>query len=111
MIKYATIDGYKNFGEISMFSHLYQFMQENKETPMTILIHAYECKPKVFKGYIFNKDKTYRSIPLENSEKKTIDNYVGDSEQVEFNEFIKGTIAEEYYSCFTTNNSKELVDR
>jgi hypothetical protein len=100
MIKYASIDGYKNLGEIELFSHLYQFMEKGKETPMTILIHAYECETKFFKGYVFNNTKTYKSIPLTELEIKEIEKYTGTGQQVDFLKFIIGTIVEDYYKDF-----------
>lgn len=104
MIKYADIKGYKNLGEIQLFSHLYQFIEIDKDTPMTILIHAYECDVKIFKGYVFNKTNTYKSISLTNEEITSIEPYVGKINQVNFNEFIVGTIIEDYYKNF-----KEIV--
>lgn len=34
MIKYATIEGYRNIGEIQIFSHVYQFVENVEENPM-----------------------------------------------------------------------------
>jgi hypothetical protein len=101
MIKYAKIDGYNNLGEIQMFSHLYQFIENDKETPMIILIHAYEEDVKIFKGYVFNYTKTYKSVPINEAELNVIEQYVGKAKQIDFNEFIIGTIAEDYYEEFT----------
>ena len=55
MIKYVNIKGYINRGEIYPFSHYYQFIQNNDDTPIIILVHAYECETKVFKGYLFTE--------------------------------------------------------
>lgn len=101
MIKYMDLEGYRNLGELRMFSHLYMFREENKETPMIILIHAYECDAKVFKGYLFNKSKTFKTVELTNLEIEKLETYVGKLQQVSFNAFIKETIAEEEYSDFT----------
>ena len=100
MIKYVDIDGYKNLGEVQLFSHLYQFIETEKDTPMTILVHAYECDTKIFKGYVFDKTKTYKSVRLTEGELETIEGATGKAEQTDFPEFIKGTIAEEYYKEF-----------
>jgi hypothetical protein len=88
MIKYAEIDGYANCGEAAPFSHLYQFMENGKETPMTILIHGYDiCPAKVFKGYVFNKTRTHSSASLTEDEKTVLQQYIGEIEQVGFSEF------------------------
>lgn len=100
MIKYANIEGYNNLGEIQMFSHLYQFIERDKATPMIILIHAYECDTKVFKGYIFNSSQTYENIPLTDTEINQIEIYTGKLQQIDFKEFIVGTIAEASHKDF-----------
>ena len=101
MIKYAEIDGYKNLGEIEMLSHLYQFIEKDKPEPMVILIHAYESETRIFKGYLYNSTKTYRSVPLEDTEKAIIEIYTGKAEQVDFDKFIVGTILEAGYIGFS----------
>jgi hypothetical protein len=106
MIKYAEIDGYENLGELQMFSHLYQFIEKDKETPMIILIHAYECDTKVFKGYVFNETQTYNSIPLNNNEIEEIEKYTGKLEQVQFIKFIMGTIVEDSCKGFKESEIK-----
>jgi hypothetical protein len=100
MIKYVKIPGYTNLGEIQTFSHLYQFMENGKETPMTILVHAYECDTKIFKGYVFNKTGIYKSVPLTNDELSKIEQATGKAKQVDFKDFITGTIVEEFYKDF-----------
>ena len=123
MIKYANIEGYNNLGEIQMFSHLYQFRERDKATPMIILIHAYECDTKVFKGYIFNSSQTYENIPLTDTEINQIEVYTGriltedfslgrntekvegvcvydKLQQIDFKKFIVGTILEDLYEDF-----------
>jgi hypothetical protein len=59
MIKYAKINGYNGRGECGFDTHLYQWMEENKETPKIIFIRAYDVKPKAWCGYLFMKKKTY----------------------------------------------------
>ena len=100
MIKYVDISGYTNLGEVQMFSHLYQFMEKDKEIPMTILVHAYECGTKIFKGYVFNKTATYKSVPLTEEELSKIEWATGKVEQLDFKDFIVGTIAEDCYKDF-----------
>ena len=75
-------------------------MSEGKEIPITILVHAYECDTKIFKGYVFSKTSTYKSVPLTEEEISEIECATGKSEQVDFQEFIKGTILEEVYKDF-----------
>lgn len=88
MIKYAEIEGFANRGEISPFSHLYQFMEKGKEMPATILIHGYDlCPAKVFKGYVFNKTKTCFAVALTEEEKAVLQKWVGTIEQVSFSDF------------------------
>jgi hypothetical protein len=100
MIKYVDIPGYKNLGEAKMFSHLYQFIEDGKDTPMIILVHAYECDTKIFKGFAFLKTGTYKSVPLTEEEKLKIESATGEAEQINFLEFIKGTILEDSYKDF-----------
>ena len=102
MIKYANIKGYTNIGEVQLFSHLYQFREENKELPKIILIRAYDGDIKIFKGYIFDKTKTYESIPLIDLELSEIEKYTGHAKQFDFNEFIIGTVIEDYYKNYVT---------
>ena len=104
MIKYADVEGYKNLGEVQMFSHLYQFMEADKEIPMTILVHAYECETIMFKGFVFNQTKIYKSVPLTEAEITEIEKYTGRGKQVDFQDFITDTILEEYYKGFTCND-------
>lgn len=107
MIKYAKIEGYKNLGELGILSHLYSLIQVNKETPMIILIHAYEGNQQVFKGYVFNKTSTFKGVPLEAAEAAEIESIIGKFEQVEFLEFIKETLFEKEYSSFTEVKDEE----
>ena len=95
MIKYVDIPQYSNLGEAQLFSHLYQFMEKDKYVPMTILVHAYECATKIFKGFVFKKTCTYKSVLLTEEEKTKIEGATGEAEQVDFLEFIKGTILED----------------
>ena len=88
MIKYAEIKGYKNIGEIQMFSHVYQFVENVEENPKIILIHAYVGETKVFKGFLYNKTKTFINVKLLESEMKKIERWCGTLTQVGFDEFI-----------------------
>jgi hypothetical protein len=101
MIKYVEIDGYKNYGEVHPFSHLYQFVQDNTECPMIILVHAYDPPEKVFKGYLFNSDKTYQNIPLTSEESEKIEYATGKLEEVDFMDFFKDSSFEEQFKDYT----------
>jgi hypothetical protein len=108
MVKYAKINGYKNLGECGMFTHLYQWMEEDKETPMIILLHAYECKPQMFKGYLFCKTEKYQDIPILNDEINELKTLLGEEiKQCSFKDFIKGTVLEECYKTFTSLSMKD----
>ena len=100
MIKYVDIDGYKNLGEVQLFSHLYQFIETEKDTPMTILCTLMNATPRYSKAMCLTKTKTYKSVRLTEGELETIEGATGKAEQTDFPEFIKGTIAEEYYKEF-----------
>lgn len=100
MIKYANVLGYENLGEVQMFSHLYQMIEKDKETPMVILIHAYGNDDKIFKGYVFTKTKTTESVPLTEEERKAIEFCTGSLKQVPFKDFVTGTILEDGYADF-----------
>ncbi len=100
MVKYVDIPGYANCGETQMFSHLYQFMEKSKETPMTILVHAYECDTTIFKGYVFLKTSTYKNVPLTDDELKAIEFATGKAKQLNFPEFIIGTVCEDDFKDF-----------
>jgi hypothetical protein len=100
MIKYAEIEGYINLGEVKIFSHVYQLIEKDKDTPMVILIHAYECSTKIFKGFIFNKNQTYESIPLTDAELSEIEKLTGKAEQVDFKQFVIGTILEDVFKDY-----------
>lgn len=95
MIKYMNLPSYKNRGELYMFAHIYQFMglaEDVNGCRTTILVHAYDCPiATVFKGYVYDNDKTYSQIPLEELEKQELMKYVGELKELNFNEFIKGT--------------------
>lgn len=88
-------------GEIQLFSHLYQFVEQNTETPMVILIQAYDIPTaKVFKGYLFGKSETYKNIELSEDEIQILKEYVGEFKNVGFNEFISNTALEDYHKNF-----------
>lgn len=102
MIKYAEINGYKNLGECGMFTHLYEWIEKDKETPLVIIVHAYECKPKVFKGYIFNEIEKFQDVPVIDGELSEVEKFVGEKiEQCSFTDFIKGTLLEEDYGKYS----------
>ena len=101
MIKYVNIKGYINRGEIYPFSHYYQFIQNNDDAPIIILVHAYECETKVFKGYLFTNNKTFKSVPMVDEEIKEIEFATGKLTQVDFDEIIKESEFEENYSDFS----------
>lgn len=100
MIKYTNVNGYSNRGEIYPLTHYYQFMQEGVDSPMTILVHAYECEAKAFKGYLYNLTKTFKSIPMTNEEIGAIEKVTGKLTQIDFNEIIKGAEFEEAYAGY-----------
>lgn len=91
MIKYAKIEGFRNLGEVELFSHIYQFIELKKEHPKTILIEGYTHNPnKVFKGYVFRGKQTWDSVPLTPEEKEVIASCVGNIVEVDFTTFISG---------------------
>lgn len=100
MIKYAEIEGYRNLGEIQLFSHVYQFIENVEENPKIILIHAYECDTKVFKGFLYNKSGTFKSVELLENEIKKLENYCGKVTQVDFDKIIKETEFADLYKNF-----------
>ena len=100
MIKYAEIEGYRNLGEIQMFSHVYHFMENVEENPKIILIHAYEGDTKVFKGFLYNNSGTFKSVELLENETKKIENYCWKVTQVDFDEIIKETEFADLYKDF-----------
>ena len=100
MIKCSKIKGYKNLGEVQIFSHLYQFIEKDKDIPMVILVHAYEYDTQIFKGCLFSKTQTYKSVPLTEIETQEIEKWTGKVKQVNFNKFIIGTILEDNYKNF-----------
>lgn len=92
MIKYVDLPGYKNLGELGMFSHFYQFMQSGAETPITILLHAYEGDIKAFKGYLLHANKTFQSVPITPEERSTLEPFVGTITQVNLDELVAGSV-------------------
>ena len=66
---------------------------------MTILVHAMNATPRYSKAMCLTKQKL-TSVRLTEGELKTIEGATGKAEQTDFPEFIKGTIAEEYYKEF-----------
>ena len=100
MIIYAEIEGYRNLGEIQMFSHVYQFIENVEENPKIILIHAYVGETKVFKGFLYDNSKTFKSVNLLDNEIEEIEKYCGDATQIDFDEIIKETEFADLYKDF-----------
>jgi hypothetical protein len=96
VIKYAELNGYNNCGELGFCSHLYEFIQKDEETPIVILIHAFECPAEIFKGYVFNKTKSWKPVLLTDEERTKIEFYTGHITEVDFPKLVAGTIADEY---------------
>ena len=101
MIKYVNIPNYTKFREAGTGSHFYQSFEETEVPFQTILVHAYECHTKIFKGYLFSGDKKFVSVPLLDEEKKLIEEATGEAIQLNFMEFVKGTIVEDQCSEYT----------
>ena len=108
MIKYAERKDYKNVGEIQMFSHVYQFFENVEENPKIILIHAYDCDTKVFKGFLYDKSKTFINVDLLENETKKIEGYCGRVTQVGFDEFIKETQFADLYKDIKEQEEKDV---
>lgn len=100
MIKYAELPGYHNCGELIPFSHFYQFMQMGTDTPVIIVLHAYEGETKAFKGYLFHKKKTFENVPLTTEERKALNNFVGEITQVDLDELFSGSDFEKEISGY-----------
>ena len=64
MIKYLKLDGYRNMGECGTFSHVYQWVETGKKSPIIILVHTDVANAKAFKGYLYYKTKTFVDEPL-----------------------------------------------
>lgn len=82
MIKYLTITGYENCGELGMFSHIYEFIGKD-ENHIVLLIRAFDVsKAKVFKGRLLTKTKQYESrFPLTEEEKTSLENIIGEIQE------------------------------
>lgn len=104
MIKYLNIENYKNIGEIGMFSHIYQFVEQNKESPMVILVNTYDGNNNIFKGYLFLESKTFSGVKLTEYEKNKIEEYTGELDEISFDKLINNTIYKEEFKDFTENN-------
>lgn len=100
MIKYAELPGYRNCGELIPFSHFYQFIQNGADTPVTIVLHAYEGETKAFKGYLFHKKKTFENLPLTTEERKALNHFVGKITQVDLDELLSGSDFEKEISGY-----------
>lgn len=104
MIKYVSIEGYTNRGELYPFSHYYKFIQNNSDSPIIILVRAYEYATEVFKGYLFNSNKTFKSVPMTDDEIREIEQVTGKLTQVSFQDVIKGSRFEGAYLDFNEVN-------
>lgn len=100
MIKYAEIDGYQNRGDVGNFSHVYQFAERFATVRRIILVHAYEGRASVFKGYAYDKTKEFINDRLSAHEREVIEQHCGKFEQVGFDEFAKRTPLSSWYEEF-----------
>lgn len=88
MIKYANIENYIYAGEV--LPHVYQWRENIKILPTLILINAYTGEPKIFKGKVFNLDKTYTPVKINENELKEVEDIIGSPKvYTDFNEFMK----------------------
>lgn len=86
MLKYANVKGYYTVGEV--LHQVYQWIEKDVENPQIILVNAYECEPRLFKGYVFNKTNTYMPTEIIDGELEDINKIVGDVEIIkDFNLF------------------------
>ena len=107
MVKYSKIKGYITNGAIEIFSHLYQWVEEAKDNPIIILIHAYDGEPTIFKGYIYNKTKQYKPVDILDKELEDVEICVGKLKVLEFKEFIANTLLDsEFYHSFEILNKE-----
>jgi hypothetical protein len=108
MIKYLELEGYTNFGEVQMCSHVYQFRQKEVSCPIIILIYAY-AGSRIFKGLIFDKSKTYKTLQLTKTELTKIEEYTGKLKECDLEEFIKDTIVEEQLKNYVKTEEAQDV--
>lgn len=101
MIKYLKLDGYRNMGECGTFSHVYQWVETGKKSPIIILVHTDVANAKAFKGYLYYKTKTFVDVPLSDTEISEIEQYTGKIEQCTFTDFIRETPFEGEFDDFT----------
>jgi hypothetical protein len=101
------LENYNNIGEVAMFSHVYQFIEENKQTPIVILVNAYNGENNIFKGYLFNDSKTYKNESLTLYEKNKIEEYTGKLNEVGFAELIKNTVFKDEFTDYKERENKE----
>lgn len=107
MLKYTEIEDYRNIGEIQIFSHVYQFIENVEENPKIILIHAYECDAKVFKGFLYNNSRTFKSVDLSENEIEKLEEYCGKLTEVDFDDLIKETEFAEFYKDFKKQEEEQ----
>lgn len=100
MIKYIELKGYVNRGEVGMFSHVYQFIEKDTDTPMVIIIKAYDGNTKVFKGYLFMKNNTFEKVLLTEEEIIILEPCIGKINQKDIKEVLRGTDFEAQFENF-----------
>ena len=54
----------------------------------------------MLRGYAFSNQRVYKNVDLSKDEIEALKKYVRDIKQVDFKEFIKDTILEDYYMDF-----------
>jgi hypothetical protein len=92
MIKYHELEGYKNCGEIGMFSHVYEFWQI-KEPHRIILIRAFDVPvASVYKGVLLSDGRQYeKSQQLTYDEKESLEYLLGEIKECRFQDIFSGT--------------------
>ena len=51
----------------------------------------------MLRGYTFSNQRVYKNVDLSKDEIEVLKKYVRDIKQVDFKEFIRGTLLEDYY--------------
>lgn len=80
IVKYASIKGFKNLGEIH--HHLYQWIEKDVDEPSIILLRAYDTSPKIWLGKLFNGSNTYINLDPSILDLKEVNDALGDVELV-----------------------------
>lgn len=124
MLKYATIKGYTNIGELPFFSHLYQWLEtsetcevvsEGYKLRKVILISAYKTTPfEYWVGYLVKmRANIYLNLPQEDIDLEEVSNLLGEQgNRIEdLEEFLKGTTIFKGMGCpKRVETWKELKD-